>query len=708
MLGACGENAADLPAFGLLFALKISMISLDIRTLGFIAMLSSILLALGLQFVNRVIVRDAAFRLWTIGATVSGIGFVLLALRGLIPDLFSIVIANTLLVAGASGQYLGNRVFQGRPREFAWYGWLIGATAILFVVFTYLTPNLAARIVIVSAVLSALHFSSAFVLLRPLSIQDKLLCLFVAGAFLMLATFLGGRAVANLFMGPIDPDFMLSSSMIQTFTFVLMIGLNLALGIGLPLLLLGRTQALLMVSEERYRTLIEWSPEPMGVTDGRALIYVNPAAVRMFGARSAQEVLARSLMSLVHPDCRQLASERMKATIENSVINPLSEQKYLKLDGSVIDVEVQSIGIVFDGRPAVQVAMTDITERKFLQDQIQQLAFHDPLTGLPNRRLFCDRLSQAMAANKRNACFGALMFLDLDNFKPLNDTQGHEVGDKLLVEAAARLTQCVRQVDTVARFGGDEFVVLISELETDHERSAADATLIAEKIRAALSQPYILNIGRDAAEGAISLEHRCSASIGLTLFSGHEASQDEILKAADEAMFEAKKSGRNQINLAPAMRLFAGVTEKAGADFMHLVWHKAYASGNAIIDAQHRSLFVTADALLNAHLSGQSDSDVGKLIDQLIHDAVAHFADEEALLRAAGFPGAAEHAASHGQLVERAGLLIGQFKAGTLATGELFEFLAHDLVARHMLNEDRAYFSYLAADGPHRPSTGDL
>ena len=683
------------------------MLNLDIRTLSFITMLSTILVAIGLQFVNRVIVRDPAFRLWTLGATASGVGYVLLAMRGVIPDLFSIVIANTLLATGASWQYLGNRVFQGKRREFPWYGWLIGATAVLFVVFTYLMPSLSARIVIISAVLSAVYLASACVLLRPLESQDKLLRRFVAGTYLLLVIFLAWRAVASVFMGPIDPNFMLSSSMLQTFTFVLLISLNLALGIGLPLLVLGRTQGLLMASEARYRTLIELSPEPMGVLDGRSLIYVNPAAIRMFGAASVQDLLAKPMLELVHPDFRQSAAERMKATIETGTLNPLVEQKYLKLDGSVIDVEVQSIGIVFDGKPAVQIAMTDITERKLLQDQIRQLAFHDPLTGLPNRRLFCDRLSQAMAANKRNACFGAVMFLDLDNFKPLNDTQGHEIGDKLLVEAAARLTQCVRQVDTVARFGGDEFVVLISELETDHERSVARAALIAEKIRATLSQAYTLEIERDAIDAAISLEHRCSASIGLTLFSGHEASQDEILKSADVTMYEAKQDGRNQVRLAPALRQAADAPENAGADFMHLVWHKAYESGNALIDAQHRALFDIANRLMNARLSGKSSTGVATLIDTLIHDAVAHFADEEALLNAAGFPGVAEHAASHRQLVGRAARLVEDFHSGTLATGELFEFLAHDLVARHMLDEDRAYFSYLA-NGPHSPSTGDL
>ena len=132
---------------------------------------------------------------------------------------------------------------------------------------------------------------------------------------------------------------------------------------------------------------------------------------------------------------------------------------------------------------------TDITERKQMEDQVHQLAFYDTLTHLPNRRLLDDRLSQTMAASKRSACYGALMFLDLDNFKPLNDMHGHVVGDLLLIEAADRLEACVREMDTVARFGGDEFVVMISDLDADKSRIDAQARLIAEKIRVALSDP---------------------------------------------------------------------------------------------------------------------------------------------------------------------------------------------------------------------------
>ncbi len=191
----------------------------------------------------------------------------------------------------------------------------------------------------------------------------------------------------------------------------------------------------------------------------------------------------------------------------------------------------------------------DITERKQMEDQVRQLAFYDPLTKLPNRRLLDDRLNQVMAASKRNACYGALMVLDLDNFKPLNDTHGHPVGDLLLIEVARRLMSCVREIDTVARFGGDEFVVLLSNLAEDKAQSAALAGIIAEKIRSALSAPYQLSVGGDGKVDA-TVEHRCTASTGAALFVGYEVTQHDIFKWADAAMYQAKEAGRNSVRFS--------------------------------------------------------------------------------------------------------------------------------------------------------------
>ena len=197
-----------------------------------------------------------------------------------------------------------------------------------------------------------------------------------------------------------------------------------------------------------------------------------------------------------------------------------------------------------DGRVEHYVAVKlEITERKSLEEEIRKLAFYDPLTGLPNRRLLNDRLIQTMAVSKRHNVHCALIFLDMDNFKPLNDEYGHEVGDRMLVEVAGRLKHCIRSMDTVARFGGDEFVILLGELDQDKEVSVSQARKVAEKILEALSEPYLLRVEQ---EGML-IRHVSSASLGVAVFMDHLVSVAEVLKWADAAMYQAKAGGRNQI-----------------------------------------------------------------------------------------------------------------------------------------------------------------
>ncbi|MBI5625788.1 MAG: PAS domain S-box protein [Nitrosomonadales bacterium] len=188
----------------------------------------------------------------------------------------------------------------------------------------------------------------------------------------------------------------------------------------------------------------------------------------------------------------------------------------------------------------------DITERKQAEEQIHNLAFYDTLTQLPNRRMLSDRMNQAMASSKRSSRYGALLFLDLDNFKPLNDTYGHAVGDLLLKEVARRISSCVREMDTVARFGGDEFVVMLTELDANKVESTAQAGIVAEKIRIILAEPYVLKI-QQAGKAETTVEHHCTSSIGVVLFINHEDSPEDIIKWADMAMYQAKDDGRNLI-----------------------------------------------------------------------------------------------------------------------------------------------------------------
>lgn len=180
---------------------------------------------------------------------------------------------------------------------------------------------------------------------------------------------------------------------------------------------------------------------------------------------------------------------------------------------------------------------TNIAERKKAEHEIHNLAFYDTLTKLPNRRLLHDRLDVALSVSGRNQQYGALLFLDLDNFKTLNDTLGHEYGDMLLIEVANRLQFSVREADTVARLGGDEFVVILESIGLDAEEASQKVALIAEKIRTILAEPYQLND---------NVRHT-SPSIGVCLFYDHNEQVDELLKHADMAMYQAKNSGRNRV-----------------------------------------------------------------------------------------------------------------------------------------------------------------
>jgi diguanylate cyclase (GGDEF)-like protein/PAS domain S-box-containing protein len=330
----------------------------------------------------------------------------------------------------------------------------------------------------------------------------------------------------------------------------------------------ARNQELEALVEERTRTLNERESFYRLLTDDamdviwRAdsqlrISYISPSDERLRGYK-AEEVVGHHVFELFNEEGIAIVTEALRKRHEaEREGNPLGfvsfEAPHRCKDGSVIWGEVFSKA-VRDERGKItgfHGITREITKRKQMQDQIRQLAFYDTLTQLPNRRLLSDRLSQTLAASKRTARHGALMFVDLDNFKPLNDQYGHFVGDLLLIEAANRLKGCVREMDTVARFGGDEFVVMLGELDTDHAKSIAQAELVAEKIRIRLSDNYLLNATREG-EAENIVEHHCSASIGVVVFLDHETSPDDILKWADKAMYQAKAAGRNTIRFYAA------------------------------------------------------------------------------------------------------------------------------------------------------------
>jgi diguanylate cyclase (GGDEF)-like protein len=202
----------------------------------------------------------------------------------------------------------------------------------------------------------------------------------------------------------------------------------------------------------------------------------------------------------------------------------------------------------------------EVELRKHAEQTIRNLAYYDSLTQLPNRRMLTDRLDAAIAASKRSGMYFAVMMLDLDNFKLLNDEHGHAVGDLLLIEVARQLRTCVREVDTVSRIGGDEFVVVLAGLHVDELIAREQAVAVAEKLRAKLCEPsFMLSALKGSTEP--SIKHRCSVSIGLALFCGEIDNQNELIRLADDAMYHAKRSGRNAIHTISATHQAYPLTE---------------------------------------------------------------------------------------------------------------------------------------------------
>lgn len=225
----------------------------------------------------------------------------------------------------------------------------------------------------------------------------------------------------------------------------------------------------------------------------------------------------------------------------------LFETRHRRKDGSIIPIEVSANHVKL-GELEYNIAYCrDISKRKEIEQEIYSLAFFDPLTHLPNRRMLSDRLSKSLANSKRSEAYGALLFLDLDNFKPINDQCGHEVGDQLLLEVARRLNTTVREIDTVARYGGDEFVVVLGDLSSSQDEMKKQAHIVAEKIADALAEPYHLT--RLKGDEKIAVVHECTSSIGITLFDGKTDNQYDIISRGDSAMYRSKEAGRNQIHM---------------------------------------------------------------------------------------------------------------------------------------------------------------
>ncbi|MDT8375960.1 MAG: diguanylate cyclase [Mariprofundaceae bacterium] len=286
-------------------------------------------------------------------------------------------------------------------------------------------------------------------------------------------------------------------------------------------------------SHDHFRMLFDFSSDGLLIVDMQGnFIDINRTAHERLGYSKA-EMLAMKLTDLDPPEFAARVPERMEQIKKHGMV--VFETAHCRKDGSIMPVEVNARVIDLDGERVVFSTVRDITERRQAEEKIRQMAYHDHLTGLPNRALFYDRLQQALAHAHRNRKRLALLILDLDHFKPINDELGHEYGDRALVETGKRLRQCVRETDSVARIGGDEFAIILVDIASEKA-----ACRMAEKVIAAIGQPLSLNTS----------QYVLGASIGICLTAPDDDDMEAMVSRADTAMYRAKESGRNRYCVA--------------------------------------------------------------------------------------------------------------------------------------------------------------
>ena len=313
---------------------------------------------------------------------------------------------------------------------------------------------------------------------------------------------------------------------------------------------LRESEARLRDNEARLRAVIQSHPSGMAIFDARRRLVIHNLRYQQLLSfpdelLARQEVRADDLLRYRHA-----RGDFAEASLEEVLGEYLGR---FKTRAPLHDLRTMPDGRVFEiDRVALPggetlVSYSDVTTHARAEAHMRDLATHDALTRLPNRRLLVERIVETVAANRRGGQRAALMLIDLDQFKPLNDAHGHQAGDLLLVEVANRLRRCVRQVDTVARIGGDEFVIMLTGLPSTFEDAEAAAAGVAETLLAAVGTPFALNSpGRGRRR---PIEHRCTCSIGVAPFDGAIEDPDVILWQADRAMYRAKRDGRNRIAL---------------------------------------------------------------------------------------------------------------------------------------------------------------
>ena len=503
--------------------------------------------------------RYSELYLWAFALALIGLGYGMFSLRGQIGDIWSIVGGNTIFSISAALLAEGVYRFQRRQpnRLLLW-----APVPVTLVAFSLYMDNMAVRLLLSSGLISLqLVFVLVPLLQRRRTTPGRGQYATIIGAFFALACVV--VRFIDVARGRIPESLFDNNPLYSLIFYGNLLGLML-ITFGMVLMVQERTLKELLDSENQYKKLIDSAQEGVCVLGADRCIFANPRIAELLGV-PAEQLANRPFMDYVHPDDKTKARTNHMVRLTGHADNKAYDIRLLTLNDGPRWFRVSGLRIQWHGEPATLVFLSDIHERKLQEEHTHQLAYHDELTHLPNRRFLADRLDHLIRHEQTDNRHVALMFIDLDNFKTLNDTQGHQAGDLLLAEVARRLERHTRETDTVARLGGDEFVVLLPALHRDFAEARKQVLQVAEKILASLKQPYHLTLATGgtvlAATGSgtpdthsitLQITHHGSASIGVHLFSQTAASPNALLDLADAAMYQAKQAGRGMIRFLDA------------------------------------------------------------------------------------------------------------------------------------------------------------
>ena len=445
----------------------------------------------------------------------------------------------------------------------------------------------------------------------------------------------------------------------------------------------------LIHSEMKFRTLYDSTGDAVMLLDQQGFFDCNQATLSMFGHATQEQFYLQHPADLSPPlqpcggDSLTLAAQHISRAMERG--SDRFEWLHRRADsGHDFPAEVLLSAMKLDGKTILQATVRDITERKLAEQSLEEsnrklesLSITDGLTGIANRRRFDQVLTQEYARHTRSGAELSLILLDIDYFKLYNDHYGHLRGDQTLREIARLLDDgMIRPADLAARYGGEEFACILPE--TDRR----GALLIAERIRQGIIELAIPHERSDVARFV-------TASLGVvTIRCSVFYTASEIVARADKLLYYAKSLGRNRVECREQAE------PEQYASLLQLTWSDAFRSGNQLIDAQHQSLFQTANELLDAIITACPKKVVTSIVASLLHDVERHFQDEELLLLTIGFAGLRQHAEEHAKLLARGRELSLEFMEETLEVGDLLQFLVYDVVKRHMLGADLEFFPF--------------